>query len=288
MTDISKEYGVSRKTLYSWNKRRLKQEELDMQIKELVLSIRKYLPRVGGKKLYHILNYDMQVEGIKIGRDKFLEVLKRQYLQVPQRKKFVRTTDSNHMFTKHKNLVKGMELKKPEQLWVSDITYVKTKEGNLYLTLITDAYSKKIMGYNVSDNMKASSTRKALERALQGRKYPKRKLIHHSDRGIQYCCPEYTEVLEKNNIKISMTTKYDPYENSIAERINGILKDEFEISSTRQGKEEACKYIKKTVEIYNSMRPHYSCKLMTPNEAHAKGKYKYKKWGKYSITEIWN
>lgn len=285
---MAKVYGVSRKTLYCWKKQNQKRVEIDKTIKDLVISVRKYLPRVGGKKLYHILQFDLLVKGIKVGRDKFLASLKRQYLQVPRRKKFMRTTDSNHLFNKHSNLVKGMAIKRSEQLWMSDITYVQTKEGNLYLSLITDAYSKRIMGYKLAETLKTSNTKSALCMAINNRIYPKRKLVHHSDRGIQYCCPEYTDVLNKNRIKISMTTQYDPYENSIAERVNGILKGEFEISSTRQTKKEAFRYIERTISVYNKLRPHYSCKLMTPNQAHKKGKYKYKKWGKFSITESWN
>ena len=158
----------------------------------------------------------------------------------------------------------------------------------MYLSLITDAYSKKIMGYEVSESLKAESTKKALLMALKNRKYKNRKLIHHSDRGIQYSCPEYTDVLEKNNIKISMTQKYDPYENAIAERVNGILKQEFDISNPRLQKAEVNKIVTNSISIYNKMRPHFSCNLLTPEQAHINGKYKYKKWGNFSITEIWN
>lgn len=288
ITQLARIYGVSRKTIYEWNGKSKVQEEIDKKVKNMVLGIRKQMPRIGGKKLYYMLDEELRREGIKLGRDKFLKMLKRLYLLVPKRKKFIRTTESNHRFRKHSNLVKGMKISKPEQLWVSDITYVKTKEGHQYLTLITDAYSKLIMGYYLSDNMKVESSKRALKMAIKNRKYPKRKLIHHSDRGFQYCSPGYTNVLKREGIKISMTTKYDPYENAIAERINGILKDEFEISCDRQTKEEAKKHIDYTVIRYNEMRPHYSCKLMTPIQAHMQGKYKYKKWGKHSINEIWN
>ena len=246
------------------------------------------MPRLGSAKLYHILKFDMLVEGIDIGRDKFHNMLKHLCLLVPRKKKFFRTTDSNHLFNKHSNLVKGLKINKPEQLWVSDITYLKTKNGTMYLSLITDAYSKKIMGYEVSDNLKAESSKKALLMALKNRKYPHRKLIHHSDRGIQYCCPEYTDVLDNHNIKISMTQKYDPYENAIAERVNGILKQEFDISNHKLHKDEVKKITKNSINIYNHLRPHFSCNLMTPNQAHLNGKFDYKKWGNFSINEIWN
>lgn len=246
------------------------------------------MPRLGSAKLYHILKFDLLVEGVDIGRDKFHKMLKHLCLLVPRKKMFFRTTQSNHLFNKHSNLVKGMRINKPEQLWVSDITYLKTSNGSMYLSLITDAYSKKIMGYEVSDNLKAESSKKALVMALKNRKHPKRKLIHHSDRGIQYCCPEYTDVLEHHKIKISMTQKYDPYENAIAERINGILKQEFDISSYRTTKQQTPNIVKSAIHIYNNFRPHFSCNLMTPNQAHLKGKFKYKKWGNFSITEHWN
>jgi len=246
------------------------------------------MPRIGSAKLYHMLDYDLTQNGVNIGRDKFHNTLKNMCLLVPRKKKFFRTTDSNHIFNKRSNLVKGMKLNKPEQLWVSDITYLKSKNGTMYLSLITDAYSKKIMGFEVSENLKAQSSKKALLMALKNRKYPKRKLIHHSDRGIQYCCPEYTDVLDQNKIKISMTQKYDPYENAIAERINGILKQEFDISNIKNPKVEVKKITTQAINIYNQLRPHFSCKLMTPNQAHLKGKFKYKKWGNFSITENWN
>lgn len=252
------------------------------------MEVRKYLARAGSKKLYHILKLDLQLMDIKIGRDKFHQILKELRLLVPKRKKFTRTTMSNHLFNKHSNLVKGMKLTKPEQLWVTDITYVKTATKNFYLTLITDAYSKKIMGYNLSDNLKIESSIVALKMALNNRKYPRRKLIHHSDRGLQFCNPAYTNILEREKIKISMTEKYDPYENSIAERVNGILKSEFEISNKKTHETEVNQIVTNSISIYNKMRPHWSCNLMTPEQAHTQGKFKYKKWGKYSITEKWN
>ena len=257
-------------------------------IKDLVTQVRRYMPRLGSAKLYHILTLDLKLNGVDIGRDKFHNILKDLCLLVPRKKKFFRTTDSNHLFNKHSNLVKGMKLNKPEQLWVSDITYLKSKNGSMYLSLITDAYSKKIVGYEVSDNLKAESSKKALKMAIKNRYYPKRKLIHHSDRGIQYCYPEYKDVLEEHKIKISMTQQYDPYENSIAERINGILKQEFDISDNRLTKDEVKKVVANSIKIYNEMRPHYSCNLMTPNQAHLTGKFEYKKWGNFSITEKWN
>lgn len=269
-------------------KRQSKQQNEVKLIIHLVKQIRKRMPRLGTIKLYKLLKPKFNELGIKCGRDKLYQILKSACMLVPRKKKFTRTTQSNHLFNKHSNKIKGVKLKRPEQIWQSDITYIKTKEGNLYLSLITDAYSKRIMGYELSDNLKTDSVKQALLKAINNRKYPKRKLIHHSDRGLQYCNPKYTEELEKRKIKISMTTKYDPYENSIAERINGILKDEFSISDHRITKKEAKKIVDRSIYIYNNERPHFSCELMTPHQAHLRGKYNYKKWGKYSITESWN
>ena len=144
------------------------------------------MPRTGSVKLYYILKLDLKLLGIKIGRDRFHKILKEQRLSVPKRKRFTRTTDSNHRFNKHSNLVKGLKLTRPEQLWVSDITYIKSSGATFYLTLFTDAYSKKIMGFYLADNMKTSSSKRALKMALKNRRYPKWKLIHHSDRGLQF------------------------------------------------------------------------------------------------------
>lgn len=267
------------------------QNEQEINVRKIIYhvkQVRKRMPRLGTIKLYKILEPTFESEGIKCGRDKLYRILRKACMLVPKKKKWTRTTQSNHLFTKHSNKIKGVDLKRPEQIWQSDITYIKTKEGNLYLSLITDAYSKKIMGYQLSDNLKTESVKKALLKAIEKRAYPRRRLIHHSDRGLQYCNPLYTQELENARIKISMTTKYDPYENSIAERVNGILKEEFSISDNRMSMNEANSIIDRSIDIYNNERPHLSCELMTPNEAHAYGKYPYKKWGKYSITESWN
>jgi len=141
----------------------------------------------------------------------------------------MRTTNSYHRFYKYPNLIKDIDINRAEQVWASDITYIRTKEGFMYLSLITDVYSKQVVGYQLSDNLKPINCINALKDAIKSRKYPERSLIHHSDRGLQYCCPDYTDILESNHIGISMTTKHDPYENAVAERINGTLKNEFDL-----------------------------------------------------------
>ena len=215
-----------------------------------------------------------------MGRDKLHKLLRDSNLLIKKKKNYHTTTNSNHHYKKHKNLIKELDIKRPEQVWVTDITYIKSDNENLYLTLITDAYSKKIMGYNLANNMRAEESLKALKMAIKNREKPNSLLIHHSDRGVQFCSNEYVNHLVKSNIKISMTEKYDPYENAIAERINGILKDEFDIADGFINHLHATKEIKASINIYNDIRPHLSCQLMTPNNAHKTGKFKRKIWGK--------
>jgi len=173
-----------------------------------------------------------------------------------------------------------MELTRPEQLWVADITYLDTNDGDAYLHLITDAYSKMIMGYELCDNLEAQSTCKALEMALKDRKYQGEPLIHHSDRGLQYCSKLYVHLLHSNGIRISMTENGDPYENAIAERMNGILKDEFGLSERFDSIHQALIQTKQSILIYNRLRPHLSCRMLTPDEMHQQNRVKLKVWTK--------
>jgi transposase InsO family protein len=181
--------------------------------KNMVKEYRKKVgSKTGGIKLYKELRQDFIDEDIKIGRDKFYRFLRFNNLLVPKTKNYITTTNSNHMYKKYKNLVKDQVPTRPEQLWVSDITYIKTQYGHNYLAIVTDAYSKKIMGYNLDNHMRTSLCTKALEMAIKNRKYPNQKLIHHSDRGFQYCNPKYAGFAENNGITMSMTEQYDPYE----------------------------------------------------------------------------
>jgi transposase InsO family protein len=241
---------------------------------ELVLNIRKEQPQIGTEKLYGLIKNDLDKMKIKIGRCKLNAILKEHGMLVRKKKTAVRTTNSHHRFRKYPNLIKNMEITKPEQVWAADITYINTNEGFNYLHLITDVYSKQIVGFELSDNLKAESTLNALKMALKGRKYPDRNLTHHSDRGIQYCSDDYIEMLTENNLKISMTENSDPYENAIAERVNGILKQEFMIGEGFKNHLMALKEVKKSIFIYNHKRPHRSCEMLTPVQAHLKGKYK--------------
>jgi putative transposase len=185
------------------------------------------LPRLGTRKLYYLIEAQLTQWDIKCGRDKLFKWLKEDGLLILPGKRYVQTTNSKHHFRKYENLAKGILPSAPEQLWVSDITYIRSAQGWMYLSLITDAFSRKIVGYNIADNMEAATVAEALKMALKSRLDKSSCPIHHSDRGIQYCSKEYTELAINNGLKMSMTQNGDPYENALAERMNRTLKEEF-------------------------------------------------------------
>ena len=247
------------------------------------------MPKLGTRKLYHKL--ETELKALNVGRDKLFRILRANNLLLKPKRSYHITTDSHHRFRKHKNIVSHLEIIRPEQIWVSDITYVGTRMNPSYLALITDAYSKKIVGYNVSNTLAVDGSLKALEMALKNRIYNDKPLIHHSDRGLQYCSNSYQEILSNNGIKASMTEKYDPYENAIAERINGILKQEFDITKNVKNIGLKEKMIKEAIEIYNHQRPHLSNYMLTPIEMHQQDKikrkqYKSKKLNNASIVKL--
>lgn len=244
------------------------------------------MSRIGTRKLHYILSPILKEQGLKYGRDKLFRFLKDERMLVPKRINYITTTRSYKRFYQHPNRLKDINLSKPEQAWVADITYIRTKQGFLYLSLITDAYSKKIMGYKIADNMRTENNIEALQMALANRQYPNRKLLHHSDRGFQYCSNIYTSKLEKHGINISMTTKYDPYENAVAERINGILKGEFLISDHRLSTQDAKQGIHHSIKVYNNLRPHLSCEYLTPVQAHSGKIFKMKTYGRKSKSVV--
>jgi len=236
--------------------------------------------RTGGIKLHSELKQQMETLHIKMGRDKFFDFLRANNLLVPKLKNYHITTNSKHQFHKYKNLIKDSVPTRPEQLWVSDITYIKTDNGHNYLALVTDAYSKQIMGYKLANHMKTSLCTEALKMAIKNRKYPLKRLIHHSDRGFQYCNTAYTAFAELNNITMSMTEQYDPYENAIAERINRTLKYEYGLKQTIKNTKLAEKMTKQAVDIYNNLRPHLSLNLRKPTDVHNNPTIKYKSYRK--------
>jgi len=241
------------------------------------------MPRIGTRKLYHLL-YD-EFKELGVGRDRLFAIIKANHLQIVAKRQYHITTDSHHRFRKHRNLVDGLKVERPEQVWVSDITYIGNQQNPMYLSLVTDAYSKKIMGFNVSNSLNASGAILAMKQAIKNRKYLVKKLIHHSDRGLQYCCDEYQHLLKTHKISCSMTESYDPYQNAIAERVNGILKHEFIIGITTSDLELMSKLINESVDIYNRERPHWSCWMKTPNSMHEQNTIEIKTY-KTNSTEV--
>ena len=260
-------FGIDRQVYYRSIKRKAAKQSKAGQVVDMISGIRRSMPRIGTRKLYYLLVDRLQA--LKIGRDKFFEILRANHLLVQARRSYHVTTNSHHRFRKHKNLILDLTISGPEQVWVSDITYIGKREKPCYLSLVTDAYSKKIMGYYVADNMNTESSTIALKMAIKNRKDDKEPLIHHSDRGIQYCADDYQKILLKNKIQCSMTNNGDPYENAVAERINGILKQEFIIDTYHADLDIMRKIVKETIEIYNNQRPHYSNYLLTPTQMHS-------------------
>ena len=237
-------------------------------VKEMVLELRRYMPRLGTRKLYFLLKARFNKHGIKLGRDRFFDYLREHRLLVKPKKSYIKTTFSKHLMRKYPNQLEGLKIKRSEQAFVSDITFVETDEGVSYLSLVTDAFSRKIMGYELSNNMRAEDVVKALRRAIKQR-LTQKPLIHHSDRGLQYCSGIYQKELERNNINPSMTDGYDCYQNALAERVNGILKQEFLLYRCRT-LNELRGLVKESIDIYNNLRPHLSLGMKTPDEVHKK------------------
>lgn len=274
-------FGISRQSWY-FHRNKVEKETFESEIiLKLVAEERISMPRVGTKKLLHILNEEFSNHGIKIGRDKFFDFMRKNNLLIYKKRKWTKTTHSLHRYHKYPNLLKAKQFIAPNNLYVSDITYIRLKQGFAYLSLITDAYSKKIVGYKLHKNLSKEGCIYALQMALSGLKQGDKQIIHHSDRGVQYCSDEYVKLLRKHGFLISMTEKGDPYENAIAERVNGILKDEFNLDATFNNFREAEEQVRITIETYNMHRPHLSLNYLTPNEVHNFGKetdyvYRYK------------
>jgi putative transposase len=258
---------ISRDAYYKARKRNEFKMLTEFHILELVRQRRKLQPREGGRKLYVGIKQDLNRMELKVGRDKLFDILRMHNMLVKPRRKYARTTNSKHWFNTYPNLLEGFIPTGKNQLWVSDITYIRTLSGFLYLALITDAYSRKIVGYDISDSLELEGALRALQKALRSLPADHR-LIHHSDRGIQYCSYAYVKKLKSNNIRISMAAKGNCYENAMAERMNGILKQEYYLDQTFRSKELAKKACKQAIRIYNNHRLHMSLGYKTPEYVH--------------------
>jgi transposase InsO family protein len=254
---------------YYYQRHRRQREQLDEKlVLELVRSERSRQPRLGGRKLWSLLSPEFEAAGLKLGRDRFFEVMRRHDLLIERAKKSVHTTDSRHGFRTYANLAAELVLTGPHQLLVSDITYLRTREGFVYLALVMDAFSRKIVGYDCSSSLESQGARRALERAL-GQLPAGHQAVHHSDRGIQYCCREYVELAEGGGLTMSMTQDNHCYENARAERLNGILKQEYGLGETLASLSEAQQLVKEAVVLYNDHRPHGSLGYAMPSAVHA-------------------
>ncbi len=279
-------FGKTRHAYYDalWRKENSLVRE-DVVLQE-VIAIRNDLPRVGTRKLHYLLQSSLESHQIKIGRDYLFDLLSEHKLLVRQRKRKAITTDSRHWMRKYSNLIRNMPVTRPEQVWVSDITYIRLTNQWGYLSLITDAYSRKIIGYCFRNDLMAEGCIEALQMALKNRMYHE-PIIHHSDRGSQYCSHQYVNLLNQNTIGISMTENGDPYENALAERVNGIIKTEFNLHSSQLGFEQTYNQIKRSIKVYNEIRPHSSCDYLTPNQAHLQSESLKKRWKNYNKKFIY-
>lgn len=260
-------FGKTRQAYYKQKKETYKERVKEDLVLTVVKKIRETQKRTGGRKLLEMIREKLGQDQL-MGRDEFFTLLRNQGLLVRKRKFRALTTNSFHWLHKYPNLIKGLSPERPNHLWVSDITYVNTDKGFLYLYLITDAYSRKIIGWQLSDNLGSDNAILALYMAISQLPANAGELIHHSDRGIQYCSLKYVKVLETHGIKISMTENGDPYENAIAERVNGILKTEWLYDMRLNNYIEAREAIGQIMRIYNTERLHSSIEMLTPDQAH--------------------
>jgi len=257
-------FGIKRDAYYKFKNSADRRLEREQQIIKIVRQRRKSLPREGVRKLIRSLNIDFIKANIKVGRDTLFNILRKHQMLTLRRKTSARTTNSYHRFYKYNNNIKGLEITRPNQVWASDITYIRTVKGFCYLALITDMYSRKIVGYDLSDSLELNGCVRALNKAVYQAKNIKG-LIHHSDRGIQYCSNVYTQILKRKKIDISMTEENHCYENAMAERVNGILKDEFYLDQTFDNVSHAKRAAKNAIKLYNEIRLHLSLDYKTPN-----------------------
>ena len=257
-------FNLKRDAYYKYNRRVKQRKSFEQELLHIVMKRRKSLPREGVRKLMKSLNQDFEKQQLKVGRDTLFKVL-RKYQMLTLRKKYsARTTNSYHRFYKYNNIIKDIEVNRSNQVWVSDITYIRTVNGFCYLALITDMYSRKIVGYDISDSLELKGCVRALNKAVYQAKNING-LIHHSDRGIQYCNNVYTQILKRKKIDISMTEENHCYENAMAERVNGILKDEFYLDQTFTNVAHAKRAAKSAIKLYNEVRLHLSLDFKTPN-----------------------
>ena len=277
-------FGLSRQSYYSYIARVVKKEFKTTLVLEMARRVREVHPKMGCRKIYELIKPELAQLGVKMGRDKLFDVFSDNQLLVLKRKRQTVTTNSYHHFRKYKNQIRGFVSYKPNQLWVSDITYVRKDKEFQYLFLITDAYSHKVIGYKIGKSLETKHAESCLKMALTSTPETEG-IIHHSDRGIQYCSHKYVKLLQDNEMRISMTENGNPLDNSIAERMNGILKEEYIKPLMKRHDLPMEELIDQSIYRYNYLRPHLSCDMMTPEKAHRKEGILKKRWKNYYKLE---
>jgi transposase InsO family protein len=285
---VCEQFGYSRDAYYKAMVRQQARDVDEDKVLGLVHRERHLQPNLSGRKVYRLIQEDLTRQGIKMGRDKLYELLGRYGLLIERKPPGARTTDSSHGWRRYKNLLSEREIDAPHQVWVCDITYLRTLQGFVYLCLIMDAYSRKIVGWCMHDSLEMEGCLKALKMAF--RNLPNGadlcKLVHHSDQGVQYCCKAYTRELNKRGIQISMAARGNCYENAKAERLNGILKQEYGLGKTIRTKQQAARLCRQAIELYNNRRPHLALQLATPQQVHQGKKVKVKmSWKKEQVAK---
>ena len=264
---LCEKVGMTRQNYYKERRERVIKEVDAGLVAELVKAERAIQPRLGGRKLHRMLERTLEEAGIRLGRDRFFDILRAKGLLVPPLPKGPRTTRFERSLPVFRNLVKDMVLTGPNQAWASDITYIRTNEGFLYLSLITDMWSRKIVGFHIGDSLETEGTLLSLRMALSTLKKGE-KPVHHSDRGCQYASHLYVDTLKGAGLGISMTEELHCYENALAERVNGILKQEYYLGSCFRTKKQAKEATNEAVYLYNTRRPHSSIGFNTPEKMH--------------------
>jgi putative transposase len=274
-------FGKTRQGWYAQSRQAVRTTLEHATVLELVREIRKTQPGAGTPTLHKMLRDLLPAHHIKMGRAALNDLLSEHGMLIRKKYRKPKTTDSVHWYRRYDNLIKGIEINRPCQVWVSDITYITLSDGFAYLSLITDGYSRKIPGYVLCETLASTGPLQALSMALKGTDRSAGSLIHHSDRGVQYCCTEYTGTLQAHGISISMARKGDPYENPIAERVNGLLKTHFGIGIVFATIAGARAAIDQAIRTYNTVRPHSSCEDLTPEQAHEQSGPLLRRWKNY-------
>ena len=282
--ELTELLGKSKQGYYKQINRADRVEFQETLILGMIEKKRKLWKKGSGRNLHAALREEFKQHGIKLGRDKFFDLLSRNGLLIKPRRRKTSTTNSYHQYHKYPNLIKDLEIKRVNQVIVTDITYLYLRESDsfAYLYLVTDDFSRKILGFNVSEDLRASSAVKALKIALRNMSDIDN-CIHHSDRGVQYCSKEYTTILHRKKIKISMTENSDPLENAVAERMNKTVKEEFteEKQISFANFREAKIVMSQIVKFYNDERPHRTLEYYTPSIAYQMNRKLKRKWKNY-------